>query len=76
MSPYPKWVQGGFGKEGFGQKAHIPFGTKGTHFGEYRTGTNFGGSKTPQKEHSFGNTGKGLRELLSQTASSQSILQN
>jgi hypothetical protein len=41
-------------------KVHVPFGTKGTHFGEYRTQNTFGGPKKNQKEHTFGNTGKGL----------------
>ena len=49
MSPYPKWVQGVFGKGDFGQKVHVPFGTKETHFGEYRTKNSFWGQKKNPK---------------------------
>ena len=45
---FPKLVQGGFGKGFFSKGYHVPFGTKGTHFGEYRTENSFGPQKNPK----------------------------
>ena len=55
----PKMGTRGFWEWNFGQKVHVPFGTKGTHFGEYRTKNSFG-QKKKERRDSFGNTGKGL----------------